>query len=201
MNLHQQFGDIDIYLFDQLLKGRIRQGDRILDAGCGGGRNLVYLLRSGADIWGSDGDGDAVTEARRLAAALAPGLPPDRFTVSPLESLTFPDGHFTVVICSAVLHFARNDAQFEAMLKSIWRVLAPGGMLFCRLASSEGIRDQVRPEQGGRYVLPDGTTRYLVSESGLRRWTDVLGGKLLDPLKTTIVHGQRSMTTWILRKD
>jgi len=201
VNLHQQFGDIDIYLFDQLLKGRIRPDDRILDAGCGGGRNLVYLLRSGADVWGVDGDADAVAEVRQLAATLSPGLPPDRFRVSTLEALAFPDGHFTVVICSAVLHFARSDAQFEAMLRSLWRVVAPGGMLFCRLASSDGISGQVTRQADGRYVLPDGTTRYLVDESTLGRWAAVLGGKLLDPLKTTIVHGQRSMTTWVLRKD
>ncbi len=201
MNLRHEFGDIDIYLFDQLLKGRIRPGDRILDAGCGSGRNLVYLLRSGADVWAVDADPDAVAEARRLSAALAPTLPEDRFALTTLEGLPFPDGHFTVVLCSAVLHFARSEGQFEAMLRSLWRVLAPGGMLFCRLASSDGIAAALSRQADGRFALPDGTIRYLVDEAALGRWAAALGGRLLDPLKTTIVHGQRAMATWVLRKD
>lgn len=201
MDLGQRFGGIDIYLFDQLLKGRIRLTDRILDAGCGGGRNLVYLLREGHDVWGIDADADAVAEVTRLARDLAPSLPADRFSVSTLESVAFPDGHFNVVIASAVLHFARTEDQFASMLQGIWRVLAPGGMSFCRLASSIGIEEQVRPLGDGRFLLPDGTTRYLVDEPALAAWTRRLGGKLLDPLKTTIVHGQRSMTTWVVRRD
>jgi len=198
---HQRFGDIDIYLFDQVLKGRIGPDDRILDAGCGTGRNLVYLLRTGANVWGVDGDADSIAEVRRLAAALAPGQPSDRFATMPVEDMVFPDAFFTVVLSSAVLHFARNDEQFARMLTSMWRVLSSGGMFFARLASSEGIERQIHRQADGRYRLPDGTIRYLVDESALMHWTKTLGGRLLDPLKTTIVHGQRSMTTWVVRKD
>jgi hypothetical protein len=59
----------------------------------------------------------------------------------------------------------------------------------------------VHRQPDGRFRLPDGTTRYLVDEAALMDWTRRLGGRLLDPLKTTIVHGQRSMTTWVVRKD
>jgi tellurite methyltransferase len=201
VNEHERFGDIDIYLFDQVLKGRIRPEDRILDAGCGTGRNLVYLLRAGANVWGVDADADSIAEVRRLAQNLAPAHPADRFVVSPVEDLPFPDGFFTVVLSSAVLHFARSDDQFERMLRSMWRVLAPGSMLFARLASSAGIERQITRQSDGRFRLPDGTTRYLVDEPTLMQWTRTLGGRLLDPLKTTIVHGQRSMTTWVVRKD
>ena len=201
MNEHQRFGDIDIYLFDQVLKGRIRPDDRVLDAGCGAGRNLVYLLRAGANVWGVDADQDSIADVRRLAQELAPAQPADRFAVAPIEDLAFPDGFFTVVLSSAVLHFARTDEQFERMLRSMWRVLAPGGMLFARLASSEGIERQIQRQSDGRFRLPDGTSRYLVDEPTLTQWTRTLGGRLLDPLKTTIVHGQRSMTTWVVRKD
>ena len=201
MNEHDRFGDIDIYLFDQVLKGRIRPDDRILDAGCGTGRNLVYLLRAGANVWGVDGDADSIAEVRRLAQELAPGQPGDRFAVAPIEDMSFPDGFFSVVMSSAVFHFARSDEQFARMLTSMWRVLSSGGMLFVRLASSEGIERQIQRHTDGRFRLPDGTIRYLVDEPTLTQWTRTLGGRLLDPLKTTIVHGQRSMTTWVVRKD
>ena len=200
-DLETEFGAIDIYLFDQILRGRITPSDRIFDAGCGFGRNLVYLLRSGAEVFGADADRDAIQEVRSLAARLAPSLPADNFRVESLERLTFPAGFATVVISSAVLHFAKDDAQFHAMLEGTWRMVVPGGMLFCRLASSIGFDTQVRPLGSGRYKLPDGTTRYLVDESTLMALTDRLGGQLLDPIKTTIVQNQRAMTTWVVRKQ
>ncbi len=212
MDLEAEFGAIDIYLFDQLLRGRITLRDRILDAGCGSGRNLFYLLKAGADVYGTDGDPDAIHDVRALAARLAPSLPAENFRVEPLQRGTFPDRHFTVVISSAVLHFARNDAEFAAMLDGTWRVLAPGGVFFCRLASAIGLETRVTPLDDvaaskiawsgrGRYRLPDGTTRYLIDEAFLMERTRSLGGKLLDPLKTTVVQDQRSMTTWVVRKD
>ncbi|MCC7010173.1 MAG: class I SAM-dependent methyltransferase [Acidobacteria bacterium] len=201
-DLEREFGGIDIYLFDQLLRGRIRPGDRVFDAGCGFGRNLVFFLRQGYDVYGVDADADAIAAVREIAAALAPALPHDNFRVEPIERTSFPDGVATVVIASAVLHFARDDQQFEAMLAEAWRLLQPGGMLFCRLASTIGLESrvrQVRPD-GRRFRLPDGTERYLVDEALLLDRTGALGGQLLDPIKTTVVQDQRSMTTWVVRK-
>lgn len=200
MDLETEFGQIDIYVFDQLLRGRIGPRDRIVDAGCGTGRNLVYMLRAGFDVYGVDQNAYAVEETRALAASLAPALAPDHFRVEPIESMTFPDGFATVVMSSAVLHFARDDAQFDAMVAGMWRVLAPGGMLFCRLASSIGIESRVRRLDGRRHSLPDGSERYLVDEDLLVRRTAALGGQLLDPLKTTLVQDQRAMTTWVVRR-
>jgi tellurite methyltransferase len=202
MDLEAEFGAIDIYLFDQLLRGRIRPGDRVFDAGCGFGRNLTYLLRQGYDVFAADGDPDAVAEVRTQAARLAPRLPAENFRAEPLDRLSFADGFATVVISSAVLHFARTDDEFDGMLAGSWRVLAPDGLFFCRLASRIGLESRVRPLAPGsrRHHLPDGTDRYLVDEAFLMERTRTLGGKLLDPLKTTVVQDQRSMTTWVVRK-
>ena len=112
-DLHEQFGDIDIYLFDQLLKGRIATGMRILDAGCGDGRNLVYLLRQGYEIFGVDAEAHAIESVRSLAASLAPLLPAGNFRVEAVEKMSFPDAFADVAISSAVLHFARDDQQFQ----------------------------------------------------------------------------------------
>jgi SAM-dependent methyltransferase len=198
--LLEDFGEIDIYLFDQLLKGRIGPRDRVLDAGCGSGRNLVYLLKSGADVSVVDANPVAIAEVRALAASLQAPLPADRCRVEPVEALSFPDAAFTVVISSAVLHFAADRPHFDAMVAAMWRVLAPGGMLFARLASTIGVESRVRPLGNGRFALPDGSTRYLVDERVLVDWTERLGGQLLDPIKTTVVQDQRAMTTWVVRK-
>lgn len=196
--LADEFGHIDIYLFDQLLRGRIAPGMRVLDAGCGSGRNLVYLLREGYDVHATDRDPLAVDAVRALAGALAPALPADRLRVEPVEQMSFADGWFDVVISNAVLHFARSREHFEAMVHEMWRLLAPGGTLFARLASTIGMADRMRPLGGGRFLLPDGSERFLVDEEGLMGLTRRLGGRLLDPLKTTIVQDQRCMTTWVV---
>jgi tellurite methyltransferase len=200
LTLLEQFGEIDIYLFDQLLRGRIVRGMKVLDAGCGPGRNLVYLLRSGFAVYGADASAQAIEDVRILAATLAPGLPATNFRVEPVEAMSFPDGFADVVISSAVLHFARDDEHFRAMFRSMWRVLAPGGLLFCRLASSIGIETQVRQLAGRRHLLPDGSERYLVDEALLDGLAREYGALLVDPLKTTLVQHQRSMTTWVVRK-
>jgi len=197
-DLKAQFGEIDIYLFDQLLRGRVRTGMRIFDAGCGYGRNLVYLLREGFEVFAVDSDPGAMDVTRRLAGSFAPGLPASNFRLETVEANSFPDAFADFVISSAVLHFARSDDHFQAMLGGTWRVLRPGGMLFCRLASSIGIEDQIQCITGRRFRLPDGSERYLVDEALLLKLTKQLGGELADPLKTTVVQNQRSMTTWVV---
>jgi tellurite methyltransferase len=199
--LRKQFGEIDIYLFDQLLRGRIAPGMRVLDAGCGSGRNLVYLLAHGWEVFGIDQDARCVSDVRRLAATLAPNLPPDNFRVEAVESMSLPNALADFVISSAVLHFARNDDHFQDMLQGTWRVLKPSGLLFCRLASSIGLETQIRQVTGRRFLLPDGSERYLVDEALLAQAANDLGGRMIDPLKTTIVQNQRCMTTWVMQKD
>ena len=195
-----QLGQIDIYLFDQIVKGRIADGDTILDAGCGHGRNLVYFLRSGFNVLAADSDPEPVAAVIRLAAHLAPQLPPENLRVEALEAMSFADGVADVVVCSAVLHFARDDAAFDAMLRGSWRTLRNGGLFFARLASTIGMEGRVTPLEGRRHRLPDGTVRYLVDEPLLRQYGRSLGGSLVEPLKTTVVQDQRCMTTWVLRK-
>jgi tellurite methyltransferase len=199
-DLRTQFSQIDIYLFDQLLRGRIRPGMRVLEAGCGSGRNLVYLLQAGYDVAAVDSDAESVGHVRRLASALAPTLSGDNFRTEAVEAMSFPDSFADVVLSIAVLHFARDEAQFYAMLAGLWRVLRPGGLLFCRLASSIGMAERMIPRGGRRFLLPDGSERYLVDEALLLDLTNRLGAELIDPLKTTIVQDQRCMTTWVLRK-
>jgi SAM-dependent methyltransferase len=195
LSVQEQFGQIDIYVFDQILRGNIAAGMRVLDAGCGYGRNLVHLLREGCEVFADRG---GVEHVRALAAQLAPALPTENFRVGAIERMEFPDGFADVVICNSVLHFARDERQFLAMLEELWRVLRPGGMLFCRLGSRIGMEfEQLRENI---YRIGDGSEWFLVDEEELLGLTERLGAVLVDPLKTTIVQDYRCMTTWVLRK-
>ncbi len=202
--LIEEFGHIDIYLFDQLLKGRFDGCKRILDAGCGDGRNMVFFLRQGVDVYGVDRDVKAIENVKKRAAELAPHLPPANFQTASLGSLPFENDYFDAVVGSAVLHFAEDETHFFRMLDELWRGLKPGGFLFTRLASSIGIESMVRPvlpKENRRFALPDGSERFLVDEKMLTHAAERLNAVLLDPLKITIVQNQRCMTTWCVRKQ
>lgn len=199
LNVQEEFGQIDIYVFDQILRGNIARGMRVLDAGCGYGRNLVYLLRERCEIFALDASRAGVEHVRQLSASLGTGLPAENFQVGVIEAMPFPDAFADVVMCSSVLHFARDDEHFRAMLRELWRVLKPGGMLFCRLGSRIGMEFEQAPD--GRYVTGDGSVWFLVDEAMLLELTQEMDAVLVDPLKTTIVQNHRCMTTWVLRKQ
>lgn len=197
-DLQEQFGQIDIYVFDQILRGNMAPGMTVLDAGCGYGRNLVYLLRAGCDVFALDGNREGVSHVKALAQELAPGLPETNFVVGAVEAMPFPDGFADVVICNSVLHFARDGEHFLAMVRELWRCVKPGGIFFARLGSRIGMDfPRVR---GNIYQINDGSQWFLVDEHELMKLTDEMDALMVDPLKTTVVQDHRCMTTWVLRK-
>ena len=200
LDLQDWFGGLDIYLFDQLLKGRFAARMRVLDAGCGGGRNLNYLLKSGFEVCGIDKSPEAVAQVQALAASLAPNLSSRNFRAELVESMSFADDDFDVVISSAVLHFARDEDHWLEMVREMWRVLKPGGIFFARLASTIGIENETEHLAGRRYRLPDGSTRFLVDEQMLLTTTAALGGEWIEPFKTVVVQHQRAMSNWVVQK-
>jgi len=201
MNPREIFGDIDIYLFDQILKERFPVNSKILDAGCGYGRNIFYFLQQRYDVYGIDQNRDAVEHLRKTAQELASDLPPENFAVGKLEEMPFEKDLFDAVISSAVLHFAADEKNFLEIFGEMWRVLKKGGLFFARLASTIGIEDRVKQINGRRFLIPDGSERFLVDQEFLLSITEKSDGTLLDPIKTTNVQNLRSMTTWVVRKN
>ena len=200
INIRETFGDIDIYLFDQIQKGRFSPGMKILDAGCGGGRNVFWLMRNGFDVCAVDKDERAVAAVSDMAKRSAADLPSDNLQTASLDAIPFASESFDWVICNAVLHFAADRAQFDSWLVEMWRVLKPGGVFFARLASSIGIEKLLIPTSNGRYMMPDGSERFIVDEQMLRDSTASVGGRFLEPIKTTNVENLRCMTTWVVVK-
>lgn len=190
----------DIYLIDQLLKGRVEPGARIVDVGCGSGRNLTWFLTDpdAFEVTVVEPREEALDALEERLRALGVELKSHEIHRAAIEDTALPERSFDLVICCAVLHFARDDEHFEAILRATWRLVAPGGLMFVRLATSIGIEDQVVSLGKGWYRLPDESERYLLDEARLLALTQDIGGELLDPLKTTIVQGLRSMTTWVV---
>jgi tellurite methyltransferase len=198
-NPQEIYGNIDIYLFDQLLKGTYSNCQKVLDIGCGSGRNLHYFLRNSYEVFGVDQNQDAVTSVRSLCATLAPNNPIENFSIAFAEVLPFAAASFDLVISSAVLHFANDEQHFDNMVNEAFRVLKPKGYFFARLASDIGIESAVKSIGNGRYLLPDGSVRFLVNEDMLLGYTQKFG-ILHEPIKTTNVQNLRCMTTWCVQK-
>jgi tellurite methyltransferase len=188
----------DIYLLDQILKGRFAQTRRIVDLGCGGGRNLPYFLQKGYEVHGIDSSPEAIEATKSLALSWNPEANTELFKVSTIEKNDLPPQYFDLVICNAVLHFAQSLDHFLQMLSEARRLLRPGGFFFARLASDIGIENLVKPLGNGRYLLPDGSERFLVNQQMILDYTLLMGGQLAESIKTTNVQNERCMTTWCM---
>jgi tellurite methyltransferase len=194
--LNEELAGMDMSLLDQVLKGRFQAGTRILDAGCGGGRNLAWFGRNGFEVYAIDIDRGAIDKQR--AAGTAPSA---NFVHGTAAKLPWPDGYFHGVICNALLHVLADREEFLAVLRETWRVVAPGGIWFARLATTLSMEEYAEPLENGRYRMPG--TRWDILLSSLEeilKWTEELGGKLIEPIKTVNVQNTRAMATWVMQK-
>lgn len=198
--LNRLLGNIDIYLLDQILKGRFSTEMKILDAGCGEGRNTVYFINEGYQVYGIDQNETAIQYCRFMAKSLNKNYDIHRFQVAGLEEIPFHQEAFDAVICSAVLHFAEDETNFWQMMNEMLRVLKPGGILWFRMTTAfGGIKEKSQVLGGGKYLLPDGSERFLLAEDHVDKLIK-MGLKFLDQPKSVLVHGQRAMGVFVMEK-
>ena len=195
-DLKNILGNLDIYLLDQILKGRYLKEDKILDAGCGSGRNMYWFYHNQFNIWAMDNDLTNIESVKEIY----PGCS-DQFIVSELDEMPYTNGEFNHIICNAVLHFARNEKHFIGMMAEILRVLKVHGSIFIRMASNIGIEELVVSEGNGIFSIPDGTQRFLLTRELLDSFMAKFNLTFLEPVKTTNVHDVRCMTTLVLKKN
>ena len=196
-SINQILGETDIYLADQIIKGRYQINDKILDAGCGTGRNLHWFLQNNISIYGIDTNEDVISNLKTKF----PLLPAERFQQSSIEKIPFENNYFDHVISSAVLHFADTTFQFYFMMAEMIRVLKPKGSLFIRMTSDIGIENKVELISNGVYNIPDGSKRFLLTRPILADLIQKYKLSFLEPLKTVNVDDIRCMTTLLLQKS
>lgn len=195
-NIIQLLGHTDIYLLDQIMKGRYVATDTVLDAGAGGGRNLRWFLHEGCTVYATDRSPEALEALRENY----PDLPRAQIHLAPVEQLPFPDAFFDHVICSAVLHFADSTRHFEQMFAELARVLRPGGSIFIRATTDAGLSFTPESLGQGRFSLPDDTERFLITRSLLDHVLKQHQLQLLEPFKTVVVDDVRSMAVIVIGK-
>ena len=198
--LNHLLGNVDIYLLDQILKARFDRHFQILDAGCGEGRNLIYFVRNDYQVWAIDKNKDAIQMLKYLIKSINKSYPLDRFIEGEIEKMPYEDHFFDAVISSAVLHFAENKKHFLSMMREHIRVLKPGGIFFGRMTTDVGIEKLIKPLGNGKFLLPDGSVRFLLGKEQLQDILDKFGFEFVEPFKTVIVDNMRSMSTLVLKK-
>lgn len=105
---------------------RVRNGQSVLDLGCGNGILLYrYLASKSISYTGVDISKKLLAIARKKAL-LAPVRGPYCFVRASLEKLPLADKSFDWVFCFAALHHLPQEARLPAV-KEMWRVLKPGG--------------------------------------------------------------------------
>ncbi|MEO6819674.1 MAG: class I SAM-dependent methyltransferase [Ginsengibacter sp.] len=196
ITIAELLGQTDIYLIDQIMKDRYIATDKILDAGCGGGRNLHWFIQNGVEILGIDASEEAILHLKNKYAH----LPKETFQLANVEGLPFENNTFDHVISSAVLHFATSVANFKAMMSEMIRVLKPNGTLFIRMTSDIGIEDKVELLFDGNYKIPDGSMRFLLTRSLLADCMREFNLSFAEPLKTVNVDDVRCMSMLLLQK-
>lgn len=199
-SLKSALGNIDIYLLDQILKGRYLPHHKILDAGCGQGRNLHYFMQNGFDVWAVDRNENNLSTLLKQAKPIFGEETSQRFVLGTVEALPYSDAEFDRVICNAVLHFAENEPLFFQMFTELFRILKPQGQLFIRTCSDFGIEGKSITLGNGRYQLPDGSTRFLLDRQILEKLKKDFRFTWIEPLKTVNVNNLRCMTTLVLAK-
>lgn len=198
----RRLAGVDVYLVDLILEGRFGAGARVVDLGAGGGRNLTWFLTSDEhyDVHAVEPNPEALAAFAERRARLGVDLEADRIHAQTIEDQSLAPRSFDLVILNAVLHFATDAAHFDVLVDRAFDLVAPGGILFARLATTIGVEGRVQPLANGWYALPDGSTRFLADEERIAAAEERLGAVRVKPLKTTVVERLRAMTTWVLTR-
>ncbi|MDO9038718.1 MAG: class I SAM-dependent methyltransferase [Lutibacter sp.] len=193
--LKNSISGVDIYILDQILKDCYQPGDKILDAGCGNGRNLKWFYEIGFEIHGTEIDLKRLQHCKDSYPQQK-----NNFIEAFVEQMPYESNSFDHLVCIAVLHFAYDLDHYLKMFNELLRILKPQGSLLIRTASNIGIENEVQHLGDGIFNLPDGSTRFLLTREILEKLKADNRFEWREHVKTTIVHGQRAMTTLVLQK-
>ena len=200
MHIRDILGNTDVYLVDQILKGRFDCFETVLDVGCGSGRNLQWFAKNNFSITCLDRSAQVLDVAKNNLMGWNSELHSNRFIENGAAEFQLHPEKFDLIICNAVLHFSKNKEEFLNIINNMWDHLSRNGILFIRLGTSISVEEKIKELGEQWYHLPDGSERFLVSEQEIKDIVSSLKAIMLDPIKTTNVQNLRAMTTLCLKK-
>jgi len=136
----------------QIATQQWRASARLLDIGCGAGRNAIPLARAGWQVVGTDLSLPMLTAAAARVAAdsLASRL---QLLLAPMEPLPFASNRFDFVVAHGIWNLARSGREFRGAVKEAARVARPGAALFLFIFSRNTLPDTAEPVSGESFVF------------------------------------------------
>jgi ubiquinone/menaquinone biosynthesis C-methylase UbiE len=147
--------------------GSLLKGKKILDVGCGVGRDVEYLMEDGFDVIGIDISKNMISEAKK-------NVPKGKFIIMDFRKMKFKDKSFDGIWSMASLqHIDRRE--IINVLKEFNRVLHNGGILYLAVYEGEGEKEIVKPEYNNelRHV-------YLYKKDEMEKYLEDAGFKIID---------------------
>ena len=139
-------------LLDVAAARRSGTAHRLLDIGCGAGRNAVPLLLQGWTVAAIDLSLGMLRAAQQRLAAEAPGRSLG-LALAPMEQLPIATGSIDFIVAHGIWNLARTTAQFRAAVREAARVARRGASLFVFTFSRATLPAYDRPLPGERYVF------------------------------------------------
>ncbi|MEM6735448.1 MAG: methyltransferase domain-containing protein [Bacteroidota bacterium] len=194
-DINNYFGDMDLFLIDAILKGKIPQEGKVLDIGCGEGRNGIFFINEEYEYLGIDQNASRISLIDYLSKSSKTAIA--RFQVGRMQEIDLSE-EFDVIICSRILHFAENEQDFQLIWRNIVQHLNTQGVLYFSMDSAM-IGQEVKAKGNGKYEFQDGHISYALNPS-LYEYM-LKGFSELEYLKTVIYNNKRINSFGLLRKD
>ena len=154
----------------EIATAALRPSSRLLDIGCGAGRNAVPLALAGWRVTGSDLSAAMLTAAAgRLTAEPLAGQVD--LVLAPMTPLPFASNAFDFVVAHGVWNLARSDREFTEAVREAGRVARRGALLFVFTFSRNTLADSAAPVAGESLVFTQfsGQRQCFVTEDRLQR--------------------------------
>ncbi len=192
-------GDMDIELLDQVLKGSFEDCEKILEIGCGQGRNLIYFMKEGFNVFGVDRDRSSIDLCNYISNELNVSESTN-FSKQDASKLSFDDSSFDAVINSRMLHFANSHEEFSTIWSEQYRVLKNRGLLFFTMDTNIGQNLELEKIEDWKWKLPDGTVRFLLTSDLLNELRIEDQFDWLETLKVVNFNNQHCYAVLVLQK-
>jgi len=178
---------------------------KVLDAGCGGGRNLAMLLKLGYDAVGCDLHENMVQAAQKhIEPIIGLGKARQRVLRANICHLHYEDGMFDFVLSNGVLHNVGNLHEFVCAVKEIARTLKADGTLAFNIFTNSCIDiNLLGTNTEYLYITPDNLDMLLLAKEHILKILEehhlVLQGEIVE-YTVGVFTGNRSVMRGMFKK-